>query len=108
MKPQHKFADILRAIADGKKVQWSNLSLSKIEWYDYSVTDESATFYLMTAASHLKWRIKPEKIVQWFNIYSVNDSFDAYGYSTKELADKNANGYRIACIRVEFEKGEGL
>ena len=56
-------------------------------------------------------REKKKKIVRWLNIFPA-------GYqhaSTKEEADKKAyesyRGYsskRIACVKVEFEEGEGL
>ena len=47
--------------------------------------------------------VKP-KHVRWVNLYSV-------GILTREDADSHALGSphkRIACIRVEFEEGEGL
>lgn len=45
--------------------------------------------------------VKPKQFV-WINLYPSMD------HHTKELADKNAGDNRIACIRVEFEEGEGL
>jgi len=47
----------------------------------------------------------PEKHVRWANIYP--GTF-ANTYQTQEEADNGAASYRIACIRIEFEEGEGL
>ena len=46
--------------------------------------------------------VKP-KITRWINIYQ-----NFVGYETKEKADGAAGSRRIACVKVEFEKGEGL
>lgn len=43
----------------------------------------------------------PEKHVRWVNIYPS-------AQETREGADAQAHTDRIACIRVEFEEGEGL
>ena len=51
MGTPHKWADVLRAIADGKAVQ---VKLGS-EW----VTDESGRYSPITQ-SYLQWRIKPE------------------------------------------------
>lgn len=50
---KHKHADVLIAIAEGKKVQWK--STSCINWQD-------ASFMPFTPLVHveLEWRIKPE------------------------------------------------
>lgn len=45
----------------------------------------------------------PEKRVVWFNVYN-----DKFGHETKEDADTNCSSDRIACVRVEYEVGEGL
>lgn len=47
----------------------------------------------------------PEKIVRWINLYQNRHTTD---YKTKELEDIQAAKDRIACIRIEFEEGEGL
>ena len=46
----------------------------------------------------------PEKLVMWVNFYK--DS--AYGYLTREEADHAAGSYRLSCVRVECDEGEGL
>ena len=47
----------------------------------------------------------PEKHVRWVNF---NPAGLASDYLTREDADQYANPTRIACVRVEFEDGEGL
>ena len=47
-----------------------------------------------------------EKITKWINIYPCR-MFTSY--DSKEKADNVANNWgRIACIKIEFKKGEGL
>jgi len=41
----------------------------------------------------------------WVNIYPAGTPA---AHSTRELADKYAGHDRIACVRVEYEEGEGL
>lgn len=48
----------------------------------------------------------PKKRVVWVNVYPYTDG--ARCYETREKADRIASSDRIACIRVEFEEGEGL
>lgn len=46
------------------------------------------------------------KHVRWLNVYT-----NTMGYPSREeadCADNNAAYNRIACIRIEFEEGEGL
>lgn len=52
MGTQHKHAEVLRAIADGKDVQWQSLSTGN--WCDPSINTNPI------GDSHLAWRIKPE------------------------------------------------
>jgi hypothetical protein len=46
----------------------------------------------------------PQKITKWLNIYCET----GYLYATKEEANNRAGEYRNACIKIEFEEGEGL
>lgn len=48
----------------------------------------------------------PKKRMVWVNMYPLPS--DVCGYETKEDADHGAGVCRIACVRVEFEEGEGL
>ena len=45
-----------------------------------------------------------EKQVGWINIYNDGGVL----HKTKEEADIKGAGSRIACIKIEFEEGEGL
>lgn len=47
----------------------------------------------------------PEKREMWVNVY---ESGGLVPHDSKEAADMSAIGNRIACIRVEYEVGEGL
>ena len=49
--------------------------------------------------------LMPPRSVIWLNSYGNQC---AYGYPTREEADRLAGRNRIACIRVEYTPGEGL
>lgn len=46
----------------------------------------------------------PEKREMWVNVYAD----DVTSYDTKREADEIASPSRIACVRVNYEVGEGL
>ena len=48
----------------------------------------------------------PEKIIRWINVYNKSGEF--LSYKSKAEADYAAGSRRTACIKVEFEEGEGL
>lgn len=48
----------------------------------------------------------PKKRVVWVNVY--NTDAIAWFHESKESADRKGQSDRIACVRVEFEEGEGL
>ena len=50
--------------------------------------------------------VPPEKYVRWLNLYARPGLFT--NHISREEADKHARPDRIACIRIEFEEGEGL
>jgi len=52
----------------------------------------------------------PKKHEVWINFYDDDGEgdYDSYSYSSRAIADENADSNRIACIRVEFTEGEGL
>ena len=53
----------------------------------------------------------PQNITKWLNIYlkDITDNYVyAYAYDTKEEADNMCSDKRTACIKIEFEEGEGL
>lgn len=49
---------------------------------------------------------RPEKHVLWLNVYKDGCCSDVH--NTRKDADKKASYNRIACVRIEFEEGEGL
>ena len=62
---EHKHAAVLRAIADGKAVQWRLNST----WNDYVDGHPGCPLYCMDGT---EWRIKPERkpdVVRYVNLY---------------------------------------
>ena len=51
-------------------------------------------------------RKAPVRHKRWVNIYHTPSGYAPY--LTREEADKKAAPTRIACIKIEFEEGEGL
>ena len=105
MATAHKHADILRAIADGKVVEYKIEGKWNTRLTEY--TNPLTTPYL-------EWRIKPEKKIAWLNIYpDINGDSNSTSdcgimYHSKEEADKLRYPGRLACIKIEYEHGEGL
>ena len=98
MSTPHKHADILRAIADGKEGQYKVKGM----WW-------TSNYYNPITHPDLEWRVKPEKLKRWVNIYD----FGSGGclYTSKNGADEGSAlvpNKRIACIEIEFEVGQGL
>lgn len=50
----------------------------------------------------------PERGECWVNIYSDGSRCSPSAHRTRERADEYARHDRIACVRVEYEEGEGL
>ena len=52
----------------------------------------------------------PKKHEAWINFYDDDGEgdYDSYSYSSRAIADENADSNRIACVRVGFTEGEGL
>lgn len=64
---EHVNAEILRAIADGKKVQYRSTTLnsdgiSYVVWKDFDVKSIESCWSLLTGTPILEWRIAPETI----------------------------------------------
>ena len=60
---EHVNAEILRAIADGKKVQYRNTRLGKHSiWEDFDVKSREACWGLLANDTSLEWRITPKGI----------------------------------------------
>lgn len=83
---EHKHAAVLRAIADGKAVQWKSCDFGG-DWQDFYSAG------MITPLTHWRheWRIKPEPkpdVVRYWcvnekvgesSLHKVNDWKDAYG-----------------------------
>ena len=67
----------------------------------YYCPDDPSDYDLIEAKPRHVW---------WMNIYRCSDDVFVFepGASTQEEAHEQASSDRIACIRVEFEEGEGL
>lgn len=62
---EHKHAAVLRAIADGRDVQWRSVHMG--HWNELSVG-----YYSPITHQDLEWRIKPEPkpdVVRYVNLY---------------------------------------
>ena len=58
---EHVNAEILRAIADGKKVQYRNTtSVENCNWKDFEVSEACSS--MLTGTPVLEWRIAPKAI----------------------------------------------
>ena len=96
-KQAKELLPVIHAFAEGKAVQF--FSEERGAW----LTDPNPSFHLSR-----KWRVKPEKVVRWVNVYPGVQVWLEGVWNTKEDADRNSISNRIACIRIEFEEGEGL
>lgn len=50
----------------------------------------------------------PETHEIWVNVYRRDGRFNGVAHATRDQAELNTNGSRIACLHREFEEGEGL
>ena len=62
------------------------------------VGDSTITHFMVT-------EYPPEKHTAWVNIYS---NCDMRANSSRKYADQHANDERKACIKIEWEEGDGL
>lgn len=86
---------VIQGFAEGKTVQ---IRLAgDLVWYDTLVAEWK---------NGQDYRLKPEKKVMWVNVYE--DGLGGNNYLTKEMADRTCRTRRVACIRIEYEEGEGL
>lgn len=100
---EHKHAAVLRAVADGKAVQFK--AQSPDGWADF----HSNLSINPLTHTHLEWRIKPEPkpdVVRYVNMY-----FEGIGdpYASKEEAERGAaKAERIGmiCYVIDGETGK--
>ena len=86
---------VMQAFAEGKDVEYR--PIGNPEWRPATA--------MMPVYHDNEYRVKPEKVVQWLNIYRDGHNTP---YATKYKCDRQANTDRIACIRIEYTEGEGL
>ena len=74
---EHKHAEVLRAIADGKVVQWK----AGFTWHDYKPDEDDCSPLIDDG---IEWRVKPEPkpdVVQWV---CSSDTYSWEAYSCKQ------------------------
>lgn len=94
---EHKHAEVLRAIADGREVQCKRNG----EWLDYLSNSNSG----FTPLTHpcLEWRIKPEPRTPrriWLPQY---EGTGVDGYATEEQCERACSCSRFICAREFIE-----
>jgi hypothetical protein len=98
---EHKHAAVLRAIADGKAVQWRLYT----EWNDYKDSEQGNPLYCM---ADTEWRIKPEPkpdVVRYLNTYQGE-----WGglYLSEQHAKENADHRtKTGMFRITFDGETG-
>ena len=86
----HKWAEVIKAWADGKPIQYKDLRSSD-EWVDYE--GDGYQIPMVFGVSYFEWRVKPENIVIEGEI-SPNHHFNG-GYFCVSSTENN--------IRLEFD-----
>lgn len=101
---------------DGRKVELLRTNLKNKDYpilgivteHDGSETmmtwTENGSFFSISGASEKDLMNVVEKVKVWANIYDDN----AWFYKTREQADAGAGINRIACIELEYTKGDGI
>lgn len=89
----------IQAFAEGKTVQVRAID-SQNEWNEWNDCSDPSWSY------SAEYRIKPEKIVRYVNIYRDGGEAGYSSHKTRANADKSINTFRVACIRIEFEEGQ--
>lgn len=99
---EHKFATILRAIADGKQIQYA-LTDGLVGWADKPAFATGSVF--LTSSD--TYRVKPEPVVYFLNVYSRGSCEEARR-PTKALSDSDAGAGRLCCLKVTEEDGKTI
>ena len=91
MGTPHKHRDVIISWANGEEIEFLNPSgkwqkIDEPNWIEYH-----------------QYRIKPKRVKKegWVNVYPP---YTGILYSNKEVADRDAIGGRVACIRIEWEE----
>lgn len=119
-KGQHPHADILRAIADGKTIQWKydkSEDKDSYVWEDLQPTHALACLSQYGGRNNYHFRVKPETITGWIRIYSNAGAHFPVEFIHKFREDAlkgfeedmgNKKYTPVACIQITYTPGEGL
>lgn len=92
-----KLLPIIQAFVEGKTIQYKVPGNHDNRWHDA----EDLSFLNPPE----NYRIKPEKVKLWVNLYLDRDdpenTVEGYIYRSKELADRHSCSHRIACVEIE-------
>jgi len=99
MGTPHKHAEVLRAIADGKDVQWSKSG--GIMWGDYC---RDGRGYDPISDPDILWRIKPEPKSDVVRYCFITESF---GHSEKELQSGLLGGSKKPNLKIIIDGETG-
>ena len=86
-------AKLHKAVEAGKKLQFW-LDVDGV-WLDYAISSFTTPW---------KWRVKPEKIVGYVNVYPEGSL--GFLRVSKEAADRDAGSTRHARVRIEYYPGQ--
>ena len=110
---------LCQALKDGKTIQFmftgediAPWPLQRNVWINYDVKNPPESFpsnFLRQLTLCSKWRIKPDKIEGWINIYPPSKYFDGdytlsqHLHKTKENAENDAGKNKIATVFISTE-----
>lgn len=105
MTTPHKWAEVIKAWADGKEIQFRPRRPEGEAWEDFFTPRCPRRASPDFNNSYYEWRIKPEKKSIWINIYpySTHHRRSPGFWSTKEQADDYAASDRIDCIEYVYK-----
>ena len=88
---RHRHADVIIAWANGEEIEYE---LAPGNWIPVVCPSWNLS---------INFRIKPKRVKKegWVNVYPP---YTGILYANKEIADRDAIGGRVACIRIEWEK----
>lgn len=104
MNTPHKHAEVIKAWADGKAIQWKHMG----PWCDF----DSPKFGPWNNPN-IEWRVKPEKKTGWIAIYSTktkNGAQTSYFYDNLDNLKDNLKRALVpyTIVQIEYTEGEGL
>jgi hypothetical protein len=110
MPTPHKYADVIKAWADGHEVQFS---ADGRPWQD--ITEGKTPVFFVSDYRSYQWRVKPQKKKGWMYVsktHPVSAGHGGFISASKEAAQeymkRYSGGRPIALIEIEYEEGQGL